>query len=102
MQIYKDQYGNIKEEIWLLKDNEKGEYSCIDIEMSHLMPLLAQNNILIYLVDTNKFRRLEEMKQIMSSFALNIDIINMNNIPLNKTIELMKNRNSMQEKSLHL
>ena len=42
------------------------------------------------------------MKQIMSSFALNIDIINMNNIPLNKTIELMKNRNSMQEKSLHL
>ncbi|MDI9508719.1 MAG: ATP-binding protein [Clostridiales bacterium] len=98
MQIYKDQYGNIKEEIWLLKDNEKGEYSCIDIEMSHLMPLLAQNNILIYLVDTNKFRRLEEMKQIMSSFALNIDIINMNNIPLNKTIELMKNRNSMQEK----
>lgn len=98
MQMYKDQYGNIKEEIWLLKDNEKGEYSCIDIEMSHLMPLLAQNNILIYLVDTNKFRRLEEMKQIMSSFALNIDIINMNNIPLNKTIELMKNRNSMQEK----
>ena len=61
MQIYKDQYGNIKEEIWLLKDNEKGEYSCIDIEMSHLMPLLAQNNILIYLVDTNKF--IEDLKR---------------------------------------
>ncbi len=98
LQIFKDQYGNRKEEIWLLKDNENQEYSCIDVEMLPMMSLVAQNNIMIYMVDTNRFKKLEEMKHIMSKFASNVDIINMNNIPLKKTIELMKNKNGMQKK----
>ena len=97
-QILKDQYGNEKEEIWLLKDNEKQEYSCLDTEMLPMMSLVAQNNIMIYLVDTSKFKKLDEMKRIMSEFASRIDIINMNNIPMKKTIEIMKNRNGLQNK----
>lgn len=97
-QIFKDQYGNEREEIWLLKDNEKQEYSCIDEDMLAMMSLVAQNNILIYLVDAGKFRKLAEMKKILLNFASKIDIINMNNIPIKKTIELMKNENGLQEK----
>lgn len=97
-QILKDQYGNEKEEVWLLKDNEKQEYSCLDTEMLPMMSLVAQNNIMIYLVDTSKFKKLDEMKRIMSEFASRIDIINMNNIPMKKTIEIMKNKNGLQNK----
>lgn len=97
-QIFKDQYGNEKEEIWLLKDNEKQEYSCIDEEMLPMMSLVAQNNIMIYLIDTTKFNKLAEIKEIMLNFAFKIDIINMNNIPMKKTIELMKIENGLQEK----
>ena len=97
-EILKDQYGNEKEEVWLLKDNEKQEYSCLDTEMLPMMSLVAQNNIMIYLVDTSKFKKLDEMKRIMSEFASRIDIINMNNIPMKKTIEIMKNKNGLQNK----
>lgn len=97
-QIFKDQYGNEKEEIWLLKDNEKQEYSCVDEEMLPMMSLVAQNNIMIYLIDTAKFEKLAEIKEIMLNFASRIDIINMNNIPMKKTIELMKIENGLQEK----
>ena len=97
-EILKDQYGNEKEEVWLVKDKEKQEYSCVDVELLPMMSLVAQNNIMIYLVDTSKFNKLSEMKRILSEFAAKIDIINMNNIPMKKTIELMKNKNGLQGK----
>ena len=97
-EIFKDQYGNEKEEVWLIKDKEKQEYSCVDVELLPMMSLVAQNNIMIYLVDTSKFNKLSEMKRILSEFALKIDIINMNDIPMQKTIELMKNKNNLQGK----
>lgn len=97
-EIFKDQYGNEREKVWLLKDNENGQYDCIDAELLPMMSLVAQNNILIYLVDTSKFKRLAEMKDILSDFANKIDIVNMNNIPMKKTIELMKNENGLQKK----
>lgn len=63
-----------------------------------MMPLVAKNNLLCYLIDTGKFEHLEEMKKIIVDFAGKIDIINMNNIPMKHTIELMKNRNQLQQK----
>ena len=49
-------------------------------------------------MDTNKFVKLAEMKRLVTSFASKIDIINMNNIPLERTINLMKNENDLQRK----
>lgn len=54
--------------------------------------------MIMYLVDTSQFNKLNEMKQILLSFARKIDIINMNDIPMEHTIELMKNKNKLQEK----
>lgn len=50
------------------------------------------------MVDTSKFYKLSEMKRILIGFAAKIDIINMNNIPMQKTIELIKNKNDLQGK----
>ena len=63
-----------------------------------MMPLISQSNLLFYLVDSNKFQQLAEMKRIVTKFASKIDIINMNNIPLERTINLMKNENDLQRK----
>jgi hypothetical protein len=41
---------------------------------------------------------LEEMKNIFVNFANKIDIINMNNIPMEHTISIMKNRNQLKKK----
>ena len=94
----KDPYSNEKDDVWLLKDNENMQYECIDKEIIPMISIVTQNHLLCYLIDVNKFEHLAEMKKIITEFAEKIDIINMNNIPLQKTINLMKNENNLQDK----
>lgn len=98
VEILKDQYGNEKEVLWLKRDTIKEEYYCIDEDAQKMMPIISKNNLFCYLIDTTKFEALKEMKNILIGFAEKIDIINMNNIPMKHTIELLKNRNNIQEK----
>lgn len=97
-EILKDQYGNEKEVFWLVKDSVQGRSFCADEEAIPMMSLMAKNNLLCYLIDTSKFEHLAEMKRIIVDFAEKIDIINMNNIPMEHTIKLMKNKNQLQQK----
>ena len=97
-EISKDQYGNEKENVWLIKDTIQDRYECVDNNVQKMMPFVAKNNLLCYLIDTSKFKHLEEMKNIFVNFANKIDIINMNNIPMEHTISIMKNRNQLKKK----
>ena len=98
LEILKDQYGNEKEILWLEKDIINQRYYCIDEKMTLMMSLMSPNNILCYVIDASKFEYLDEMKSIIIGLGQKIDIINMNNIPMKKTIELMKNKDGLQEK----
>lgn len=97
-EILKDQYGNEKEILWLEKDVINQQYYCIDTDLIMMMDLMSPSNLLCYLIDSSKFEYLDKMKSIIVEFAEKIDIINMNNIPMSKTIELMKNNNGIREK----
>ena len=97
-EIQKDQYGNEKEIFWLEKDTVNQKYSCIDQDVLLMIPLMSSNNLLCYVIDASKFEHLEKMKKIIVEFAQKIDILNMNNIPMKKTIELMKNKGDLQKK----
>ena len=97
-EILKDTYGNEKEDTWLIKDVIKKQYDCADEDAQKMMPLVAKNNLLCYLIDTGRFEHLETMKTVIVDFAKRIDIINMNNIPLQHTIKIMKNDNHLQKK----
>ncbi len=97
-QMEKDQYGNEKEIVWLLMDQKTEEYECLDKGLEDMISLMAKNNLLMYLMDTKKFPHLDAMKNIVTSFASKIDVINMDNIPIQKTIDMMKNKNSLQDK----
>ena len=98
LEIQKDQYGNEKEILWLEKDTVNQRYSCIDQDVLLMIPLMSSNNLLCYVIDASKFEHLEKMKKIIVEFAQKIDILNMNNIPMKKTIELMKNKGGLQKK----
>ncbi len=98
VEILKDQYNNEKEVCWLKRDTLHDEFECIDADFKTMMPVLAKNNIIFHLIDSSKFKAINEMKEILVRFAGKIDVINMNNIPMEHTIELMKNKNQLQKK----
>ena len=65
------------------------------------MKVAAKNNLFMYLIDTSKFSKLHEIKEILTGFAGRIDIVDMNNIPIKKTIDMLKLSNQKQEKIKH-
>ncbi len=97
-EILKDQYNNEKSVCWLKKDSTGESYECADEELQKMIPVMSRNNLLCYIVDADKFWHIGEMKRILTGFAQKIDIINMNNIPIRHTIELMKNKDRLQQK----
>ena len=97
-EVFKDKYGNEKEKNWLEKDTVKEIFTSVDQDLQAMIPMISNNNLLYYLIDTNKFKKLSEIKNILIGFAEKIDVINMNNIPMEHTIELMKNKNKLQQK----
>ncbi len=97
-EICRDQYGNEKESCWLKKDTINGEYFCVDETLQTMMPVVSGNNLLYYLIGEGKFKCLDEMRDILTGFAGKIDVINMNNIPIQHTIDLMKRKDQLQER----
>ena len=93
-----DRYRNKKEINIILRDNIIQEYYCEDADVIQAMNIAAKNNILIYLLDTEKFDVLKQMKQIITSFASKIDIVDMNNIDFRKTMRFLKEPSDMQKR----
>ena len=97
-EIKKDEYDNEKEVCWLKKDSLSGEYKCIDENLQGMFSVISKNNLLYNLIDVSKFEKIAEMKSHLTRLAKKIEVVNMNNIPMKHTIELMKNKNSLQNK----
>ena len=97
-EIKKDEYDNEKEVCWLKKDSLSGEYKCIDENLQGMFSVISKNNLLYNLIEVSKFEKMAEMKSHLTGLAKKIEVVNMNNIPMKHTIELMKNKNSLQNK----
>ena len=89
-EILRDQYANYKENNILVRDSANKDYYAEDMDLSAAMRVASRNNILIYLVDTGSFAVLQAVKEAITSFASKIDIVDMNNIPIKKTIDMLK------------
>ena len=88
-----------KENVYYIKDTKNEEYKCSrDKDLAYILAISSKNNILIYTIETEQFPILKEVKEILVSFANNIDIIDMNHIPNSKTIQFLKNKNNMTKK----
>ena len=97
-QLNRDKHNNVKIEDLLIRDNANKEYFSADKGLDLAMKVASKNTILIYLVDTEDFPCLKRIKDTIISFASRIDIVDMNNIPIKKTIDMLKKSDSAQQK----
>ncbi len=98
-----DKFGNQSEQEIFIKDVSNDVYKFLgDEELSKVLSLVSSHNILIYTVNTNKFPIIETYKKILMSFASSIEIIDMNNIPITRTIEVLKNDEKIKDRTVEL
>lgn len=96
-QIERDNYNNKKTTDLLLRDILNKKYYSEDEGLAAAMKVAARNNILIHLVDTEEFSSLKKIKELMTAFASKIDVVDMNNIPIKKTIDMLKADNEVHK-----
>lgn len=89
-EIHRDKYKNVRAHVLLLRDIQEKEFMADDEGLVSAMKVAARNNLLIYLLDTESFSTLRKIREAVIAFASKIDIVDMNNIPIKKTIDMLK------------
>ena len=97
-EVQRDKYGNRKEKVWLLRNCLENKNESEDEKLADMMELASKGNLLMHVLDTSRFPMLDRMKNLLVAFASSIDVIDMNNIPLNKTVEMMKASSEQRKK----
>lgn len=98
-EILRDPHGNETEKFIFIKDTIANHYECPDDEnLEKILNITSNNNILIYTVQIEKFTILQKIKEILLSVANSLVIIDMNRVPNDKTIEMLKNKDKETEK----
>lgn len=92
-----DQYRNSKEIVYFERDFINQKFYTKDASLQPSIHLMGRKNILIHVVDVATLPYLEEARNVLMNFAKKIVIIDMNNIPLDNTIMMLKNHDSLQK-----
>lgn len=92
-----DQYRNAKEIVYFERDFINQKFYTKDVSLQPSIQLMGRKNILIHVVDVATLPYLKEARNVLMNFANRIVIVDMNNIPLDNTIMMLKNHNSLQK-----
>lgn len=92
-----DQYRNSKEITYFERDFINQKFYTKDASLQPSIHLMGRKNILIHVVDVATLPYLEEARNVLMNFAKKIVIVDMNNIPLDNTIMMLKNHDSLQK-----
>lgn len=90
IEVRRDRHKNVRHSTLLLRDIRKKEFAADDETLAAAMRVASRNNLLIYLLDTESFPTLGHIRRTITSFASRIDVVDMNNIPIKKTIDMLK------------
>lgn len=102
-EIKTDKYGNEKKHLLFLKDTVTQTYKFPNNRnIEELMRSIATNNILIYTINTEKYELLGKFEDILRRCAESIEIVDLGNIPMEKTIQLLKDENADKSKVVEL
>ena len=102
-ELFIDEYGNNSEKELFIRDVEKNIFRFADdAELSKVLGLVSNDNILIYTINSLKYPIIDEYKSILRDFAIKLDILDMNNIPIEKTINVLKNDEKIKAKTVEL
>lgn len=92
-----DVHHNEKPTVYYERDFEKNFFFSKDEKLQESLTLMGKNNILLHVVDSTSLPYLQKAKNILTKFASRIIIVDMNNIPLDQTIEILKNHDNIQD-----
>ena len=97
-----DKYKNCTAQIVFLRDTiNKKFFINYNMNLINLLDAVSTNNILIYTIN-NQNPYIKKYYDILRGFASKIDILNMNNIPIYKTIDVLKNNKPYKDKVINL
>ncbi len=98
-----DKYGTESEKEIFIRDMVNDIYRFADNdELSLLLKAVSPDNILIYTINSEKFSIIEYYKNILRNFALKIEVLDANNIPLGKTIQTLKENKAISDRIVEL
>ncbi|MCF0116116.1 MAG: ATP-binding protein, partial [Erysipelotrichaceae bacterium] len=93
---YKDTSDKEQEELWLLKDTINHEYRCLDKTLENILIAMSRDSLVVYLVDTDQFNTMKKIKGIIQAFASKIEVINIKDIPVQQTEELVQKHKDLK------
>lgn len=96
--IFIDQYKNEKSDVYFERDLSNNLLKCKDdsLIVDVVKTVVGKNNTFLNLIDVSSFELLKYSKKILMDFAENLIIVDMNNIPLDQTISILKNHTELQ------
>lgn len=98
-----DKYGTESEKEIFVRDINNDVYDFVgNEELSLLLKAVSPDNILIYTINSEKFPIIEYYKNVLRGMALKIEILDANNIPLGKTIQILKENKSISNRIVEL
>lgn len=97
-EIIRDGYGNEKEICWLKKDRINNIYHGIDEKIEDEIRNISAPILIFNVIDNERFEYVRKIKEILIGFANKICVVDMNEIPITHTIELLKNKENRQKK----
>lgn len=81
------------------RDYEKKIFSASGFsKIENALKSSSQENIAIYTINTDIFKSLGNVREVLLGFADSLEIINLSNIPVDKTIAILKNDPEKSEK----
>ncbi len=102
-ELFIDKHNNYSEKEIFVRDIEGNKYLFSeDSELSKVLGVVSSDNILIYTINTNRYPIIEKYKKLLREFASKLYIVDMNNIPMEKTINVFKDNEIIREKTVEL
>lgn len=71
-------------------------------EIENAMSLVSGDNLLVYVLNQDKYSSIKCIRNLFRSFAEKIEVIDMNNIPIEKTLGMLKKDNNLKKRVVDL
>lgn len=73
-----------------------------DERLSELLGLVSSSNIAVFTVNESRYPAVAECKKLLTDFARSVEVVDMNNIPIDKTISVLKENKDIRERTVEL
>ena len=77
-------------------------YFAGDERLGELLEMVSSSNIAVFTINESKYPAAAECKRLLTDFARSLEVVDMNNIPIDKTIGVLKENKDIRERTVEL